>query len=227
MPYNVKEIRHAYKSKYNLKPENQVILLMFTDGEKWHYLAVKILSVLLRGITGNNNGDFYCLNCFRSYTTKNQLERPKNVCGNHDYCYVEMPEEDKILKYNHGEKCMRAPFVLYAHLECLLEKMSTYHNNPKKSSTTKINKHTPSGYSLFRHCSFDTTKNRLNYYRDKNCMKNFCLDLREQVTKMINYEKREIMSLPKKEEKLHNKQKFVIYAKKDLVLTTAIKITLK
>ena len=42
VPYNTKEIRHAYKSKYNLEHENQVILLMITDGKKWHYLAVKI-----------------------------------------------------------------------------------------------------------------------------------------------------------------------------------------
>ena len=34
-----------------------------------------------------------------------------------------MPEDNKILKYNHGEKSMRAPFVIYADLECLLEKM--------------------------------------------------------------------------------------------------------
>ena len=79
-----------------------------------------------------------------------------------------MPEEDnKILKYNHGEKSMRAPFVIYADLECLPEKMSTCHNNPEKSSTTKINKHTPSGYSLFTHCSFDTAENKLDYYREK------------------------------------------------------------
>ena len=114
---------------------------------------------MLRGITGNQNWDFCCLNCFRSYTTENKLEKHKNVCENHDYCYVEMPEEDdKILKYNHGEKSVRSPFVIYADLECLLEKMSTCHNNPKKSSTTKINKHTSSGYSLFTHCSFDITK---------------------------------------------------------------------
>ena len=37
----LKKICHAYKSKYNLTRENQVILLMITDGEKWHYLAVK------------------------------------------------------------------------------------------------------------------------------------------------------------------------------------------
>ena len=55
-------------------------------------------------------------------------------------------------------KVMKVPFVIYADLEFLLEKMSTCHNNPKNSSTTKVNKHTPSGYSLFTHCSFHLTK---------------------------------------------------------------------
>ena len=32
--HNTEKIRHAYKSKYNLTCENQVILLMITDGEK-------------------------------------------------------------------------------------------------------------------------------------------------------------------------------------------------
>ena len=83
-----------------------------------------------------------------------------------------MPKEyNKILKYNEGEKSMRVPFIIYADLECLLEKMNTCHNNPEKSSTTKINKHTPSGYSLFTHCSFDRTKNKLDYYRGKDCIK--------------------------------------------------------
>ena len=66
VPRNTEKIRHAYRSKYNLTRENQVILLMITDGEKWHYLAVKSLFALFRGITGNNNGDFYSLNCFQS-----------------------------------------------------------------------------------------------------------------------------------------------------------------
>ena len=72
----------------------------------------------------------------------------------------------------------------------LVEKMNTCHNNPKNSSTTKMNKHKISGYSLFTHCSFDTTKNKLDYYRGKNCVKNVCLDLREHTKKIINYEKK-------------------------------------
>ena len=76
MPYNTEKIRLAYKSKHNFKHENQVILLMITDGKKWHYLAVKSLSALLRGITSNHVGDFHCLNCFLSYSTK---ENSKNM----------------------------------------------------------------------------------------------------------------------------------------------------
>ena len=56
-----------------------------------------------------------------------------------------MPTKDNnAIKYNHGEKSIKLPFVVYADLECLLEKMSTCYNNPEESSTTKINKHTPS-----------------------------------------------------------------------------------
>ena len=134
MPYNTKEIRHAHKSKYNLERENQVILLMITDSKKWHYLAVKSLPALFRGITSKHGGDLYYLNCFHSYTTENKLKKHKKVCGNHDYCYVNMPKEDnKISTYNHGEKSMKAPFIIYVDLESLLEKMSTCHSNPEKS----------------------------------------------------------------------------------------------
>ena len=91
-----------------------------------------------------------------------------------------MPKEDnKILKYNNGEKSMNVRFIMY-DLESLLEKMSTCHNDPKKSSTTKINKHTSSVYSLFTHCSFDATKNKLEYYKGKKSMKNFCLENMQQ-----------------------------------------------
>ena len=90
-----------------------------------------------------------------------------------------MPEEvKKILKYNHREKYMKGTFVIYADLECLLNKINTCYYNPEKPSATKISKHTPSCYSLFTHCSFDTSKNRLDYYSGKDCMKSFCEDFK-------------------------------------------------
>ena len=79
VPYNSRKMHLAYKSKHNLTREKQVIPLMITDGEKWHYLAVTRLSGLLRGIKSNHKEDFYCLNCFHAYTTKNKLETHRNV----------------------------------------------------------------------------------------------------------------------------------------------------
>ena len=215
VPHNTKKINIAYKSN-NLARKKQVILLMISNGEKWHYLTVKNLSGLLRGIASNHAGDFYCLNCFCAYSTKNKLEKHKKICENHNYCHVEMPTKDNnIIKYNQGEKSIKMPFTIYVDLECLLEKMSTCQNNPNKSCTTKINKHTPSGYSLFTHCSFDESKNKLNYYKEDDCMKKFCKDLREHSTKIINYEKKKMISLTTKEEIYHNRQKICYICKKE------------
>ena len=50
---------------------------MITDGKKWHYLTVKTISGLFKGITSNHYVDFYFLNCFHSYRTKNKLEAHK------------------------------------------------------------------------------------------------------------------------------------------------------
>ena len=78
----------AYKSKYNLIRDNQIILLMISNGENWHYLAVKSSSRLLRGITSNHDGDYYCLNCFHSYRTENKLNVHKKIREKKiDTCY--------------------------------------------------------------------------------------------------------------------------------------------
>ena len=109
---------------------------------------------------------------------------------------------------------MKAPFIIYADLECLLEKMSTCINNPNESSTTKINKHTPSGYSIFTSYSFDESKNKLNYYRGKDCMNKFCKDLKEHATRIINYEKKKIIPLTKEEKINYNDQQICYICKK-------------
>ena len=194
---------------------------MISNGENWHYLVVKNLSGLLRGITSNHEEDFYCLNCFCAYSTKNKLEAHKKIWENYDYCHVEMPTKEAIqlnnnkIKYNQGEKSIKLPIVVYADLECLLEKISTCQNNPNELSTTEINKHTPSGYSLFTHCSSDKSKNKLNHYRGKDCMKNFCKDLREHATKIINYEKKKMTPLTTKEKIHYNEQEICYICKKE------------
>ena len=91
------KVHPAYVSKHNSNHEKQVILLMISNNKKqWHYLAVKKLSALFKGITSKNNGDFYCLTCLHSFRTNDKLESHKKVCENKDFCNVNMA---KRLKY--------------------------------------------------------------------------------------------------------------------------------
>ena len=57
----------------------------------------------------------YCLICLHSYTTKKRLEKHENICKDYNFCNVKMSDEDnKILKYNPGEKSLKVLFIIYA-----------------------------------------------------------------------------------------------------------------
>ena len=56
-----------------------------------------------------------------------------------DFCNIIMPSEDtKILEFNQYQKCKKEAFIIYADLECLIEKIDGWKSNPKHSSTTKL-----------------------------------------------------------------------------------------
>ena len=188
-------------------------MLIIRDGkridgvEKSHYLAlkckpilyngklcnrsVKSLSKLLSGKSSNHQGDFYCLNCLNSHSTENRHKEHEEICNKDDSCRIMMPRwNEKILKYNHGEKSLKASFVIYLDLECLLLKMLSCQNNPKNSYTERKAKDEPSGWAIFRRCSLDTTKNNFDYYRGMDCIKVLCKKLKDHPLKTISYDKK-------------------------------------
>ena len=78
---------------------------------------------MLQRISSNHKEDFYCLNCFNSYTSKNKIKEDEEICNNHDSYRTEMPKQvEKVLKYNPAEKSSKATFAIYLDLECLLKK---------------------------------------------------------------------------------------------------------
>ena len=63
-------------------------------------------------------------------------------------------------------------------------------------------------------CSFDKSKNKQNYYREKDYMIMFCKDLRNQAMKIINHEKKEIIPLTDEEKESYENQKVCYICKK-------------
>ena len=83
-----------YFSKLNLNHKKKITILTNSNGEGCHYLEVKKLSALLRGINLKNNDDCYCLNCLYSFRTKSKLESHKTVCKNKGFYGIVMPSKD-------------------------------------------------------------------------------------------------------------------------------------
>ena len=115
------------------------------------------------------------------YSTEKRLEKHEKEYFDHDDCSAEMPNKDnKILKYNHGEKLLKVLFMIYVDLECLLEKRHSCQIILKNLTQRK----------KLTYFSFDASEKELGYFRGKGCMEKFCKDLRENVMKILNYEKK-------------------------------------
>ena len=203
LEHNTNEIRQCYISKHNNTRNNHVNLLMITDGTgKWHYFTIKSISGLLRGITSNHNGDFYCLNCFRSYRTANKLKNQEDICKDHDFCNLKLPTPEKrYLSSTPGKNSLKVPFMIYADLECLLIKNKS-DINPRIEEI-----HIPSGYSIVTCYSFDKLKNTVNYYRGEDCMEQFSKTLGNIFIKLINYKQKAMIPLTDNEKVMHDNQK--------------------
>ena len=102
-----------------------------------------------------------------------------------------MPEEHEKIKYLPGEKSLKALFIIFADLECSLEKTQYCQNNSKNSYAEKKAMHKPSVYACCSICSFDNTKNKRYFYRGKDCIEKFYKDFKELGTEIINSKKKE------------------------------------
>ena len=98
-----------------------------------------------------------------------------------------MPSEDsKKVEFNQYQKYDKAPFVIYADLECLIEKTDGCKNNPENSYTTEVGEHNLSEFSVSTISSFKSMENKHDVYRGKDCMEKLCECLRDRI-KIINF----------------------------------------
>ena len=83
------------------------------------------------------------------------------MCENKKFCNVIMPSEDtKILEFNQYQKSDKVPFIIYADLECIIEKIDGCKSNTENLSITIVSKHIPSGFSMHKISSFRRIENK-------------------------------------------------------------------
>ena len=124
-------------------------------------------------------------------------------------------EDTKILEFNQYQKSDKARFIIYADLECIIEKTGCK-NNPENSPTTKVSEHIPSGFSMSSISSFRSIENENDVYRGKDCMKTFCEFLRKHALKIINFKKKKMKLLTKEQQESCQNEKICYICKEKL-----------
>ena len=99
-------------------------------------------------------------------------------------------EDTKKLEFDQNQKSDKPPFIIYADLECIIEKIDGCKNSPEDLSTTKVSEHILSGFSMSTISSFRSIENKHDVYRSEDCMKRFCEFLKVHSMKIINSKKK-------------------------------------
>ncbi|XP_021341715.1 uncharacterized protein LOC110442433 [Mizuhopecten yessoensis] len=156
-----------------------VNLLLFSKGESRHYCLVRNLSRLLGDRTAHNGQAYYCNYCLHGYTTQQLLDDHIPYCSPHGPQKLSFPktEEQQWVVFNQIHKQLKVPFVIYADFESFLHPISACEPNPNTSSTTKYQKHEPSGFSYLVKCSADELSKSAQVYRGPDVVDNFFTQL--------------------------------------------------
>ena len=85
--------------------------------------------------------------------------------------------------------------------------------NSENSSTAKVGKYVPSGFSMSTISSFRSIENKHDVYRGKDCMKKFCEFLRKHAMKIINFKKKNMKLLTKEQQESHENAKIFYICK--------------
>ncbi|XP_018365997.1 PREDICTED: uncharacterized protein LOC108763127, partial [Trachymyrmex cornetzi] len=109
------------------KKEKHVNMLYLQDprnDDVGHFAWIKNLSRLVSSqLSKHKNKKFFCDRCLHYFSTSEKVELHAIDCGKINDCAIRLPsEDDKWLECNNHYNKERIPFIVYADLECVLQK---------------------------------------------------------------------------------------------------------
>ena len=150
-------------------------LMLITNGDKKHYVAIKSLGRLLSMQNSKHKeSQHFCTNCLQGFADQRSRDEHYAYCRCNESVRIEMPVKRPIVEYSGGQHQFKVPFIMYADFESILEPIQGAHNNPNRSSTRGVNFHTPSGLCLYSKFAYGELDNPLTQYRGSDCVEAFC-----------------------------------------------------
>ena len=150
-------------------------LMLNTENNHKHYVAIKSLSRLLsKQNRKHKEAQRFCMNCLQGFREERSRDEHVGYCKNNEAVQIEMAHKNPIVQYLDGQLQFKAPFIMYADFESILEPIQGPGNDPSISSTRGVNVHTPSGWCIYSHFAYGKVTNPLAEYRGPDCVSKFC-----------------------------------------------------
>ena len=170
-------------------------LMLITDGERRHYVAIKSLErSLSKQNSKHKESQHFCTNCLQGYSDKRSRDEHYTYCRCNESVRIEMPVKKPIVEYSDGQYQFKVPFIMYADFESILEPIQGASNNPSLSSTRGVNIHAPSGWCLYSKSAYARSageahgdlNNPLTQYRGSDCVEKFCEHIISEAKRLYN-----------------------------------------
>ena len=162
--------------------------------------------LLSSSISKDGHKKYFCDNCLNGFKSEKTRDAHFYNCINNGAAKINMPKTGSTIKFTKGSCQLKVPFVKYVDFEAILEKYDSCEDNPDKSYTRKINKHTPSGFCVYTKFAHGDIDNPLKLYRGSDCIKVFCKHVVDAVKRLYNMfpNNKKMDELTDKEKKSHN-----------------------
>ena len=127
----VVEDRQIYICRKGGNYETVINLMLITESNRKHYVAIKSLSRLLSNQNNKHNGkEYYCTNCLQGFLEEHSRDEHIGYCKDNESVRIKMPHKRPIVDYSDGQFQFKVPFIMYADFESILEPISALANNP-------------------------------------------------------------------------------------------------
>ena len=201
------ENRDIYICRKGIRRGAEINLLLISKGGIRHYTAIKSLSRLLSRSNSKHHGkQYFCTNCLQSFILESSRDEHEAYCENNEAVRVEMLRNGSTIEFCDGQNQFKVPFIMYADFESILEPIQGPNPEPTGPYTSKVTKHSPSGWRVYSIFAYRKVKDPLGLYRGKDCLEKFCDYIIQEANRLYHmFPEKPMDPLTKKQWKKYNK----------------------
>ena len=198
-------------------------LLVTSNAETKHYIWIRNFNRLCARVTTDTAKKYFCKHCIQHFPSDDRLAKHMIDCVVLTKCQaIEMPAEEEITKFRSLRETVKIPFVIYADLESLLEKLNDIQStssqlkiltelesaiSTEQDKTEKLQKHIACSYGFKVVCCYDKSMSKpFKMYRGLNSVNKFFNDIfeeEEEILDKLKQFKNTLMNISP-EEKIHH-----------------------